>query len=235
MKHRSHLRFLFEGLEGIIALALAVCSWPITKSRLLNWGAKPEEISERWPGDQLVPYQQSTSTRAVPINSPPESIWPWIVQLGLGRAGFYSYELIERIGGIPVINIESIESRWQLLSPGDEIILHPKAPGLIVDEAAQPKRICFRTQEPARTEPAKSKNSWSFYIVTVGAYHSRLLLRSCNETPKGESLIKKIRRSLEAALDFTMEQRLLRTVKRLSESNAHPVAAPDAASPRRRA
>ena len=59
-----------------------------------------------------------------------------------------------------------------------------------------------------------------FYIVTVGAYHSRLLLRSCNEAPKGESLIKKIGRSLEAALDFTMEQRLLRTVKRLSESNA---------------
>jgi hypothetical protein len=219
MKHRSYLRFFFEGLEGIIVLVFAVCSWPIMKSRFLNWGANSEEISERWPGDQLVPHLQSTSTRAVPIKASSESIWAWIVQIGLGRAGFYSYELMERIGGIPVMNIESIECQWQSLSPGDEIILHPKAPGLIVDDATEPNRICFHTQEPARTDPAKSANSWSFYIVATGAFQSRLLVRSCRETPKEESIITRIGKFLEAALDFTMEQRMLRSVKRLAESN----------------
>jgi len=71
-------------------------------------------------------------TRAVEIHAPAENVWPWIVQFGFGKAGFYSYELLERLVGIPVTNNETIEASMQSLAVGDEVLLHPKAPGIPV-------------------------------------------------------------------------------------------------------
>jgi len=58
----------------------------------LNWGATPEEISRTMPGDQLLEVVDFNATRGVTINASPEEIWPWIVQMGHKRAGFYAYD-----------------------------------------------------------------------------------------------------------------------------------------------
>jgi hypothetical protein len=62
-----------------------------------RWGATDEEIRRAMPGDDLIPDAAST-TGAITIAAPPEQAWPWLVQLGYGRGGWYSYDWIDNDG-----------------------------------------------------------------------------------------------------------------------------------------
>lgn len=220
MRHRSSIRFIGEGLEGI-ALALAVLvSWPASKRWLRDWGSHPEERRRAWPGDELVMPQHTTYTRAVTVHASAPDVWPWLVQFGLGRAGFYSYELLERLAGIPVRNVESVVPEYQELAVGDEILLHPKAPGIRVALLERDAHICFGVvDDPQRpVEKPDPVRSWSMYIVRRSGRASRLLLRSCIEPPRDRRLSKRLADLIEVPIDFVMEQRMLRTIKRLAES-----------------
>jgi hypothetical protein len=61
----------------------------------LRWGATDAEVASAMPGDELVPHRSFTATRAITVAAPPEDVWPWILQLGTGRAGWYSYDLFD--------------------------------------------------------------------------------------------------------------------------------------------
>src|SRR6476620_1620455 len=61
---------------------------------MLRWGATAEEASEPLPADDRTPHPRVQSTRAVTIDVPPEQVWPWLLQLGTGRAGFYSHDWV---------------------------------------------------------------------------------------------------------------------------------------------
>ena len=63
----------------------------------LNWGASAAERTMPLPGDDLVPDPTFNATRALTVHAPPECIYPWIVQMGLGRAGWYSYDLLDNL------------------------------------------------------------------------------------------------------------------------------------------
>jgi hypothetical protein len=92
---------------------LAIEPWHMT------WGATTAEIEQTWPGDK--PDAQYVTTHAVTIQAPPEVIWPWIVQMGQGRAGLYSYELLENLAGSDLHNADRIHPEWQDLEVGDAI------------------------------------------------------------------------------------------------------------------
>src|SRR4029450_10407168 len=62
-----------------------------------RWGATDEEVHRAMPRGDLIPDPAST-TRALPIAAPAEKVWPWLVQLGYGRAGWYSYDWIDNDG-----------------------------------------------------------------------------------------------------------------------------------------
>jgi len=64
----------------------------------LRWGATRDEVSAAMPGDELLPRAQFIATRAITIEAAPEHVWPWLVQVGFGRAGFYSYDLLDNLG-----------------------------------------------------------------------------------------------------------------------------------------
>jgi hypothetical protein len=81
-------RFLsWTPVFGIMVLGLVQL---IMRQRAMNWGATPAEVGEQLPGDELAPHPLSISTRAITIAAPPSAVWPWIVQMGYKRAGFYS-------------------------------------------------------------------------------------------------------------------------------------------------
>ena len=218
---RSTLRFVLEGLEGLVVSVVTLLTWPVARRWLRNWGSRPEERAGDWPGDALVSADHSAYTRAIGIEVPPDRVWPWLVQFGLGRAGFYSYELLERVLGIPVRNVESIVPDLQSLSVGDEILLHPKAPGIPVAALDEGRHLCFgsEAEERARSGSADPGRSWSMYLEPSSKERTRLILRSCIEPPEKPSLGKRVGGLLEEPVDFIMEQRMLRTVKRLAESN----------------
>ena len=83
-------------LAGVAAAAVLVgyLAW---RPRMLTWGATPEEAVEALPGDEQTPHARSQWTRAITIDAPPERVWPWLVQMGIGRAGFYTHDRVERL------------------------------------------------------------------------------------------------------------------------------------------
>ncbi len=87
-----------------------------------RWGATDEEISRVMPGDDFVSSPTMNATRAVTINAGPEDIWPWIVQIGFRRAGWYSYDWIDNLGKP---SASQIVPEWQNLREGDKIYLSP--------------------------------------------------------------------------------------------------------------
>jgi len=198
---------------------VVLVTWPVSRRWFQNWGSVPEEQRRARPGDKLVSPAHTTYTRAVTIGAPPSDVWPWLVQFGFGRAGFYSYELLERLVGIPVRNVESIVSEHQSLAVGDEILLHPKAPGIPVAAIMQERHICFGVlddpEEPReKPDPARS---WSMYVEPGSGGASRLLLRGCIEALREPTVTKRLGGLVEEPIDFIMEQRMLRTIKRLAE------------------
>jgi hypothetical protein len=77
-------------------LAVAYFVW--IRPWQLRWGATDEEVRRPMPGDGLVSSPSFDATRAVTVQAPPRSIYPWIVQMGMTRAGWYSYDLLDNLG-----------------------------------------------------------------------------------------------------------------------------------------
>ena len=74
----------------------------ITLSRVAQWrrtwGIDPREATKPLAGDDLVPVTSAVETRGITIDAPPEAVWPWLVQMGYGRAGWYSYDQLDMKG-----------------------------------------------------------------------------------------------------------------------------------------
>jgi hypothetical protein len=68
---------------------------PLYRRWHLRWGATDAEVAAAMPGDELVLHASFAATRAITVAVPPEDVWPWILQLGTGRAGWYSYDLFD--------------------------------------------------------------------------------------------------------------------------------------------
>jgi hypothetical protein len=114
--------------DGVWAVAAAVgCAyWLWVRRRVNRWGATDEEVTKRLPGDELESPMgyRPTSTRAITIDAPPEEVWPWIVQMGSGRAGFYSHDWVERLLFVTYGEGRSatrIHPEWQELRVGDRV------------------------------------------------------------------------------------------------------------------
>jgi hypothetical protein len=98
----------------------------IVRPRISRWGATDEEVRRALPGDELEsPHgDRPISTRAITIDAPPEEVWPWLVQMGSGRAGFYTHEWVERLLFITYADGHSatrIHPEWQKLHGGDRV------------------------------------------------------------------------------------------------------------------
>jgi hypothetical protein len=218
VKYRSFGRFMAEAMEGLVVGAFVLLSWPLSRRWLADWGSSPDERDRVWPGDSLVGPEHRTLTRAITITAPADRVWPWLLQFGLGRAGFYSYELLERIVGIPVKNVESIVPGFQDLSVGDEVLLHPTAPGVPVAVVEPTRDLVFGGTDGSAVEPPEPARSWAMYLREFDPGAVRLVLRSCIEPPRAAGLAKRLSAAIEESIDFVMEQRMLRTIKRLAEA-----------------
>jgi hypothetical protein len=109
-----------------VAGALATCAAVNVLARgwYLHWGATAEEGRAALPGDAFAP--RITSTRAVTIDAPVEKVWPWLIQIGQDRGGFYSYDLLERLFLAGIHNAGRVHPDWQRLDAGDTVRLASK-------------------------------------------------------------------------------------------------------------
>ena len=118
---------------GVIAYPLFFRRWCLT------WGARPGEVSMKLPGDELLADAGLVSTRAVTIDAPPAAIWPWLVQMGSGRGGAYTYDWIENLLGLHMHSARQVLPQFQDLEVGDELPLGPGRPVMRV-EVCDPER-----------------------------------------------------------------------------------------------
>ena len=171
----------------------------------LHWGATPQEVNGQVAGDDLMPDPDIVATRVVEIDAPPSAIWPWLVQMGPGRAGAYTYAWIERRLGIDIHNSDRVVPEFQHLKVGDEIPM----PGY----AMRVEQL-----DPGRAMVIRSTNHawvWSFELRPTNG-HTRLISR--NRFDAAALPVKdKLAYPVIEPGSWVMERKMLRTIKQHAE------------------
>lgn len=187
-----------------------------------RWGARPGEPDPTMLGEDLVADAAWEFTRAVSIAAPPENVWPWIVQIGQGRGGFYSFERLENVIGCRITNADVILPEHQTLAVGDSIRLHPTAPPLHV-ALMEPGRSLVLTSRPGDDAPGApsthtTDSVWAFHVVPNGHNASRLIERG--KSGFGSSMAERLFFSplLLEPVGFVMSREMLLAVKERAES-----------------
>jgi hypothetical protein len=160
------------------AYALLIRPWH------LHWGATKEEAQQPMPGDDEVSQANYQSTRAITIQAPPVEVWSWLVQMGYGRAGFYSYAWIERALGLRSLsNAERILPQFQHLSVGDIIPLEPGGSGYRVASLEPNRLLALAIGESdggimgSVMKQAHGATTWVFMLHALDSEHTRLIVR----------------------------------------------------------
>jgi hypothetical protein len=135
----------------------------------LTWGARDDEIAAKLPGDELLPDAGLVTTRAVTVDAPPEAIWPWLVQMGSGRGGVYTYDWIENLFGLDMHSTRRILPQYQGVKVGDEFPLGPGRPAMRV-----------AVLDPERTFTLRFADGNWVWIFALSAEdgHTRLISRN---------------------------------------------------------
>jgi hypothetical protein len=96
------------------------------------------------PGDELIPKPDMMATRAITIDAPRSAVWPWLVQMGSGRGGAYTYDWIENLFGLDMHSADEILPQFQHLDVGEVLPMGRSGRGMRV-EVLQPERfLTFR-------------------------------------------------------------------------------------------
>ncbi len=123
---------------GLAISVVAARNYLRSRHRLATCGTTTAEASSELPGDELCPDSDLITTRAITISAPSECVWPWLAQIGSGRAGGYSYDWIENLFGLDMHSAEVILPQFQHISQGDEIPFGRH--GVMRVEIVQPER-----------------------------------------------------------------------------------------------
>jgi hypothetical protein len=142
----------------------------------LRWGATDAEVERSLTGDELVPDPDLTATRAITIRAGVDDVWPWIVQLGQGRGGFYSYDRLENLVGCDIHSALRINPDWQRLDVGDAVRLAPEL-ALKVAVAKPPRTLVLQGGVLPGTTVAPYDFTWTFDLSPVSATTARLVVR----------------------------------------------------------
>jgi hypothetical protein len=111
VQHLPHV----AGLLFVAYVAAGAILWPWHRS----WGTTPAERAMALPGDPAGRQVAFELMHGVTIDAPPEQVWPWLVQIGQDRAGFYSYDWLERLFLADIRNVDEIRPEWQSRAVGD--------------------------------------------------------------------------------------------------------------------
>jgi hypothetical protein len=118
-------RFLMVGVS--LGAALTATYLIAVRPLWRHWGVDPAEAARALPGDDLVPEPTASDTRGVSVAAPPSAVWPWLVQMGYARAGWYSYDAIDMSNK----SAWEIHPEWQSLVVGDKVPTDPRG-GFVV-------------------------------------------------------------------------------------------------------
>ena len=183
---------------------------PAIRTRHLRWGATPEEAAMPLPGDAQLPTAQFVATRAITVDAPPEAVWPWIVQVGSGRAGWYSNDLLDNLGRP---SATAIVPGLQSLEVGQWVPLSPFGP--------PSERTAFTVDSFAAGEWllwTKPDSTWAWNLTPTRGGGTRLVNRVRAHRDWGHPLGAALGMVLMEFGDFAMMRRMLLGIKERAET-----------------
>ncbi len=203
-------------LLGVGAAATAAYIW-LFRPWHLRWGATTAETKRALPGDAFVSNPKQTATRAITIKKPVAEVWPWLVQIGQGRGGFYSYDTLENLIGCDIHNADRILPEFQQLAVGDKVRLGKEGYPFYTVAAIEPKKyLLLRGGDPEEESPSV-EDFWLFYLDKIDSHTTRLIARNQRDyQPSVANFI--IWQVITEPLHFLMEQKMLRGIKQRVEA-----------------
>jgi hypothetical protein len=213
---RARKRTIIGGIG--LATGLVAASYPaVLRERCLTWGATRDEIAGRLPGDELLQSAEIVSTRAITIDAPPSAVWPWLVQMGSGRGGAYSYDWIENLLGLDIHSAREVLPEFQDTKVGDAFPLGPGGPLMRVRVIDPERSLVFRLDD--------GKWVWSFALYPQNG-STRLVSRNRITTPSASLAKRAINAWLMEPGSLVMERKMLKGIRQRAEKFArHTTAA----------
>jgi hypothetical protein len=158
-----------------------------------QWGATEKEVAATMPGDDLVPAPRQKATRAVTIDAPPDKVWPWIVQMGYRRAGWYTYDWFYKLTKsgdfVDGHSSKRIVPKLQDIKAGDVIMINPQV-GYTIMDLKKPEylvelaRVDMATGEAfylEKTPDNYMNGTWVYVLKPLADDKTRLIVRSFND------------------------------------------------------
>ncbi|MCW2535287.1 MAG: hypothetical protein JWQ26_986 [Modestobacter sp.] len=181
---------------------------PLLRRWHLTWGAGPAEVADRMPGDDLFPLAQYRSTRAITIAAPPDEVWPWLVQVGCLRAGWYSDDLLDDLARpsarevVPALQDLQV-GMWLPMAPT------PSATSSFVVDSFEAQRwVLWRTPS----------SSWAWRLVALPDGGTRLVTR-LHAVYDWHRASTALWAPLMEFGDFPMMRRMLRGIRQRAEAD----------------
>lgn len=224
----SSIQAILQTPWAVAQIAVHIALGPALHHWRTRWGATEAELALTLPGDELVPRPDWCYTHAITIGAPRSAVWPWLVQIGQERGGFYSYEALENIAGCDIHNVLELRPALQRLAVGDTVRMHASGFGPRVS-VLEPERALVLGGPP---DVNGSQATWGFHLLDGPGGTTRLLERGRHVAGRG--WLQKLGWGpyLTDPIGFVMSRKMLRTIKQLAERDA---AAPNTASLRRSA
>ena len=203
----------------VILAAIAAYTY-VARPWFLHWGATAEDRTRPLFGDDAWIGGRVTGTRAVTVQAPPEKVWPWLIQIGQERAGFYSYTWLENLVFAAIRNTFEIRPEWQERQAKDFVrsVRTGYLFGLLKEKED------YTGWKVSFVAPGRSltlKNWGTFVLEPDGAGGTRFLARS-----RGVPLPGIAGRLFDFWLlnpaHFIMEKRMMIEIKRLAEGRSGP-------------
>lgn len=228
MSTRTRTAATNQLLAGGALIAGTLAGAPVLRRRYNRWGATDEELARPMPGDELVVDPKLTYTRAITIDAPPEDVWPWLVQYGQGRGGFYSYDAVENLIDCDIHSTDEILPEHQHLAVGDLIrsggldtfpcwmVMQVDPPTtLVLQGAGTPAEVDVPEIVDEVPERGYVASTWQWLLQPIDdGRRTRLIVRQrCTYSPNQSVLWHVVE-----PLNFVMERKMLLGIKARAEA-----------------
>lgn len=206
----------FLGVVSLLTGVIAVGAY-LTRRLAKRSGATTSEVYRALPGDELVPHPQIETTRAITIQAPLAAVWPWVVQVGYHRGGWYTNAPLDKlIWHIDNPSADRILPEFQQLQVGDTVPDGPEGTARFTVAAITPGRL-LALHDPDGTHIPDTNFSWVFALRAIDVHTTRLLLRTRASYPRRWWMTPLAYLALGPA-DFVMAHvMLLRGIKQRAE------------------
>lgn len=188
-----------------------------------SWGASDDELAMTLPGDEHLGEPADQTTRAITIDAPREAVWPWLVQMGADRAGFYTHDVLENVFGLGIHSADDVVAGWQDLAVGDIVYGdHRRSGGWVVVELRPAEALVMMVADLGQGRPLRRDEQlgweflWNFALLDAPGGSCRLVVR---ERVAFESIRTRVAMAPVGLISFVMTRGMLRGIKARVESH----------------